>query len=109
MLFRSIEAFKKDCLDLTTTSVSDKGPIKMVTDLNNKKVIFNGFEDEILTIEKSDFLYSITVSDNDWICYEKLARTEDEKKFIYIFEFEINGIMDGFIWLGDKEDVYVKK
>jgi hypothetical protein len=105
----AIEAFKKDSLNVTTSSISDKGPIKMVTDLNNKKVIFNGFEDKILTIEKTNLLYSITVNDNDWVCYEKLARTEDESQFIYIFEFEIDGMMDGFIWIGDKEDVYITK
>ena len=105
----ALEAFKKDSLNLTTTAISDKGPIKIITDLNNKKVIFDGNEIKILNIEKTNLLYSIVINDNDWVCYEKLARTEDEQQFIFIFEFELNGIMDGFIWIGNKEDVYVTK
>ncbi|MFM7104544.1 MAG: hypothetical protein ACKOW8_03410 [Flavobacteriales bacterium] len=105
----ALEAFRNNKLDIVTSSISDKGPIQLITDLNNKKVIFNGYEDPIVSVEESNLLYSIKVNDNDWICNEYLARTEDEKQFIYIFEFEINGLMDGFIWVGDKSDVCITK
>ena len=96
--------------EITYTSFGDLSGDDMVLqyNLDTKEYSVDGKFYKISKIKKTDIVFDLVLNENGFECFAKLAVTETDK-FVYVFEYEKDGIMDGFFWIGDKEYVYVKK
>ncbi|MFM7813773.1 MAG: hypothetical protein ACKO66_04585 [Flavobacteriales bacterium] len=96
-----LEANADDVLHIGHRAVSDHPSIKMKVDLNNMEYFVGNKKFEIIRINQTDLLFDITTNEDGFICHMQLAQTSDNQ-FVYIFEYETDGIMDGFAWVGDE-------
>ena len=95
-----LESNRSNVLNIGHKVVSDNQSVKMVIDLTHMRYFVDNKEFKILSINQSDLLFDITTNEDGFICHMQLGETYDGK-FVYIFEYETNGIMDGFAWVGD--------
>ena len=96
-----LEANQNNLLNIGHKAISDNPSVKMVIDLNNMQYFVDNKRFQIISVNKTDLLFDITTNEDGFICHMQLAETSDNK-FVYIFEYETNGIMDGFAWVGDE-------
>jgi hypothetical protein len=96
----------RDSNEITYTSFGDLLGDDMVLqyNLDTKEYSVDGQFYKISKVNKTDMAFDLVLSENGFNCFAKLSLTEDHK-FVYVFEYEKNGIMDGFFWVG--KEVYV--
>lgn len=96
----------RDSNEITYTSFGDLSGDDMVLryNLDTKQYSVDGKFYKISKVNKTDMVFDLVLNENGFNCFTKLAVTETDK-FVYVFEYEKNGIMDGFFWVG--KTVYV--
>ncbi len=96
----------RDSNEITYTSFGDLSGDDMVLrfNLDTKQYSVDGEFYKISKVNKTDMAFDLVLNENGFNCFAKLALTETDK-FVYVFEYEKNGIMDGFFWVG--KTVYV--
>lgn len=95
-----LQANQDNLLDIGSTVVPNNHSVKMVIDLYHMRYFVDNKEFKIISKKDTGLLFDITTNEDGFTCHMQLAGTSD-KKFVYIFEYETNGIVDGFAWVGD--------